>query len=161
MAKLLRKVKKQNHWFKADAVSLLEKGDVPADPLSDLNTSQNKLSVFQVDEGHVNIDRVARALALGPDHIDNVGYVIFDSSLLTQASIEFNHTYGGTVDPVVNECHIDLINLSGNKLVKLAHLILSEGESDTILKKRIKELVEEGINSKELPEKVREKLLKA
>jgi hypothetical protein len=161
MAKLLRKVKKQNHWFKADAVPLLKIGDVPADPLGDLNTSQNKLSVFEVDEGLVNIDRVARALALGAHHIDNVGYVTFDSSILAQASIEFDHTDGDTIDPAVNKCHVSLINLSGNKLAKLAHLILSEGESDTILKKRIEELVEEGINSRELPEKVREKLLKA
>jgi hypothetical protein len=161
MAKLLRRVKKQNHWFKADAAPLLEKGDVPADPLSDLNTSQNTLSVFQIDEGVANIDRIARALALDRHKLDNVGYVIFDSSLLTQASIEFDHTDGGTVDPAVNKCHVDLINLTGNKLVKLAHLILSEGESDTILRKRIEELVQEGINSKELPEKVREKLPKA
>lgn len=161
MAKLLRRVKKHHLWFKGPAAPLLEMGDVPADPLSDLNTSQNKLSVFQVEEGQVDVDRIARALAVGFQHLDNLGYVLFDSSLLAQASIEFDRTDGNTVDPVVNKCHLDLINLSGNKLTKLAHLILSEGESDTILKKRIEELVREGISSKELPEKVREKHFKA
>jgi hypothetical protein len=161
MSKLLRKVR-QNRWYKDEAAPLLARGDVPADPLGDLNTSQNKLSVYQVDEDLANVERIARALALSCHHVDNVCYITFDSSLLTEASIEFDHTdEGGTYDHAVNKCHVDLINLSGNKLVKLARLILSEGESDTILKKRINELIEEGINSKELPEKVRDKLLKS
>lgn len=42
----------------------------------------------------------------------------------------------------------------------LTRLILLEGESDTILKKRIVELVQEGLNLNELSEKVREKLPK-
>jgi hypothetical protein len=157
MAKLLRKVK-QNRWYKADAQPLLEIGDVPADPLGDLSTSQNRLSVFQVDGDTPDIERIARALALGGHNLDNVGYVLFDSSLLEQASIGLDPTDGGTIDPVVNRCHADLTNLTGNKLVKLTRLILLEGESDTILKKRIVELVREGLSSKELPEKVREKL---
>jgi hypothetical protein len=159
MPKLLRKVK-QNRWFKADAAPLLAKGDVPADPLRDLSTTQNALSVFQVDEGDANVGRIARALALGGQRIDDVGYVLFDSALLAEASIDLNPVDGNTDDPVVNKCHVDLVNLSGNKLVALARLILLEGESDTILKKRIVELVQEGIDSKELPEKAREKLLK-
>lgn len=159
MAKLLRKVK-QNRWYKADAQPLLEVGDVPADPLGDLNTTQNKLSVFQVDENRSNVERIARALAIGGQRLDNVGYVLFDASLLEKASIELDPTDGATVDSVVNKCHADLINLTGNKLVTLTRLILLEGESDTILRKRIIELVEEGLGSKELPEKVREKLRK-
>src|ERR1700729_1422234 len=159
MPKLLRKVK-QNRWFKADAAPLLAKGDVPADPLRDLSTTQNALSVFQVDEGDANVGRIARALALGGQRIDDVGYVLFDSAFLAEASIDLNPVDGNTDDPVVNKCHVDLVNLSGNKLVALARLILLEGESDTILKKRIVELVQEGIDSKELPEKAREKLLK-
>jgi hypothetical protein len=157
MAKLLRKVK-QNRWYRTDAQPLLDIGDVPADPLGDLSTSQNRLSVYQVDGGPAHIERVARALAVGAQHLDNVGYVLFEASLLEEASIALDPTDGDTVDSVVNKCHADLINLTGNKLVALARLILLEGKSDTILKKRIVELVREGLNSKELPEKVRRKL---
>jgi hypothetical protein len=160
MSKLLRKVK-QNRWYKDEAAPLLAKGDVPADPLGDLNTSQNKLSVYQVDEDLANVERIARALALCCQRLDNVGYVLFDSSLLEKASIELKPIDGTTDDPIANKCHADLINLSGNKLTTLARLVLMEGESGTILKKRIVELVHEGISSKELPEKVREKLSKA
>jgi hypothetical protein len=160
MAKLLRKVK-QNRWYKDDAQPLLDIGDVPADPLGDLSTSQNRLSVFRVDEGLANIERVARALACGRQHLDNVGYVLFDAALLERASIGLDATDGQTDDAVVNRFHADLTNLTGNKLVALTRLILLEGESDTILKKRIVELVREGLNSKELPEKVREMLPKA
>jgi tRNA(Leu) C34 or U34 (ribose-2'-O)-methylase TrmL len=159
MAKLLRKVK-QNRWFKTDAQTLLDSGDVPSDPLGDLNTSQSKLSVFQVDENLGNIERIARALALGSQRIDNVGFVLFDASLLDQASIGLDSTDGETMDAVVNKCHRDLTNLTGNKLVALTRLILVEGDSDTILKKRIEELILEGIRLKELPEKARDKFPK-
>jgi hypothetical protein len=160
MAKLLRKVKRQNRWFKTDAHPLLDIGDVPADPLGDLNTSENRLSVYRVDEDLANIERIARALALNGQHLDSVGYVLFDASLLGTASIGLDHTDGATQDSVVNKYHSDLTNLTGNKLVALTRLILLEGESDTILKKRIVELVKEGLSSKELPEKVRAMLPK-
>jgi len=59
-----------------------------------------------------------------------------------------------------NGRHLDLIELSGNKLVKLTGLILKTGESGTVLKKRILQLVEDGIQQKQLPERVRSKLTK-
>jgi hypothetical protein len=97
---------------------------------------------------------------LGGQRLDDVGYVLFDASLLEKASIGLDPAEGATIDPAVNKCHADLTNLTGNKLVALTRLILLEGESDTVLKKRIVELVREGLNSMELPEKVREKLPK-
>jgi hypothetical protein len=160
MAKLLRKVDKQRRWYKADAQAHLDAGDVPADPLGDLRTSENKLSVYQVAEDDSNIERIARALACSRQYLDDVGYVLFDVSVLEKASIELDPNDGTTVDSVVNRCHADLVDLTGNKLVALARLILLEGESDTILKKRIVQLVQEGLSSMELPEKVREKLPK-
>ncbi len=159
MAKLLRKVR-QNRWLKTDAQPLIDVGDVPADPLGDLSTSQNRLSVFQVDRDLANVERIARALALGGQRLDDVGFVLFDESLLEKASIVLDPIDGTTVDSVVNKCHADLANLTGNKLVALTRLILLEGESDIILKKRIVELVREGLSSNELPEQVREKLPK-
>lgn len=159
MAKLLRKVK-QNRWYRTESQPLLDIGDVPADPLGDLSTSQNRLSVYRVDEGVANVERIARALAVGGQHLDNVSYVLFNASILEKASIGLDPTDGATVDSVVNKCHADLTDLTGKKLVALTRLILLEGESDTVLKKRIVELVREGLSSKELPEKVREKLPK-
>jgi hypothetical protein len=161
MAKLLRKVKRQNRWFKPTAQPLLDVEDVPADPLGDLTTSENKLSVYRVDGDVAEIERIARALALSAQRLDNVGYVIFDASLLEGISVELDPTEGGTDDAVVNKWHVDLTNLTGNKLVALARLILLEGQSDTILKKRIVELVQQGLNLNELPEKVRDKLPKS
>jgi len=161
MPRLMRMVGKVNRWFKSDAQPLLDAGDVPADPLGDLRTSNNgKLSVYQVGQNLGDVERIARALALGRDKIDNVGFVLFDISLLEKASIELDQTDGKTPDPAVNKSHVDLINLTGNKLVTLTRLILLEGETGTVLEKRIVKLVEEGLDSKELPEKVRQKLSK-
>jgi hypothetical protein len=161
MARLLRKVKRQNRWFREEAQPFLDVEDVPADPLGDLTTSGNKLSVYRVDGDVTEIERIARALALTGQRLDNVGYVLFDASLLERISVELDPTDGVTDDSVVNKWHLDLINLTGNKLVALTRLILLEGQSDTILKKRIVELVEQGLSSNELPEKVRDKLTKS
>ncbi len=87
--------------------------------------------------------------------------MLFDVSVLSKASIELDPNDGKTLDSVVNKCHADLINLTGKKLVALARLILLEGELDTILKKRIVQLVQEGLSSEELPENVREMLPRA
>jgi len=160
MARLLRKVKR-NRWFREEAQPFLDVEDVPADPLGDLTTSGNKLSVYRVDGDVTEIERIARALALTVERLDNVGYVLFDASLLERISVESDPTDGKTYDSVVNKWHLDLINLTGNKLVELTRLILLEGQSDTILKKRIVELVEQGLSSNELPEKVRDKLTKS
>lgn len=128
--------------------------------MGDLRTTENKLSVYQVAEDGSNVERIARALACGRQRLDDLGYVLFDVSVLAKASIELHPNDGKTDDPVVNRCHADLIDLTGNKLVALARCMLLEGESDTIPKKRILELVQEGLSSKELPERVREKLPK-
>jgi hypothetical protein len=104
------------------------------------------------------IERVARALALNGQRLDHIGYVLFDTSLLEGVSVNLDPTAGTTDDSVVNAWHVDLTNLTGKKLVTLARLILLEGESDTILKRRIIELVREGLSSRELPETVSDKL---
>jgi hypothetical protein len=67
---------------------------------------------------------------------------------------------GQTPDSGANSWHRDLVDLSGTKLVKLARLILENGESGTVLKKRLEQLVEEGIQQSELPEKCRTKITK-
>jgi len=159
MPLLLRTVK-QNRWIKADAAPLLEKGDTPADPLGDMSTSGNCLSVYEVSEDRSNVERIVRAIAVGRQRIDSMGFVLFDSALLEEAAIQSKSTKGETPDKAANEWHLDLIELSGNKLVKLTRLILEHGETDTVLKKRLRELVEDGITTKELPEELKEKFKK-
>jgi hypothetical protein len=154
---LLRNVR-ENRWLKSEAARWLEKGDVPADPLGDLATNENRLSVWEIALDRSNLERIVRALAVTRNKIADMGYVLFDSSLLGAAGIDFVAENGATPDEGANPWHRDLIDLSGNKLIMLTRLILEKGESGTLLKKRLEQLVEDGVQQKQLPEKCRSKI---
>lgn len=156
MTLLLRTVR-QNRWYRSEADPWLIKGDVPADPLGDLATNQNRLSVWEVATDRANIERIVRAVAVGRDRVADMGYVLFDSTFLP-AGISIEQTKGTTPDEDANAWHRDLVDLSGSKLVALTKAILENGESDTLLKRRLLELIEDGIQAKELPERLRSKL---
>jgi hypothetical protein len=150
MPLLLRKVR-QNRWYKEPAAPLLAVNDAPADCMADLGTQQNLLSVWEVSEDRSNVERIVRALAIGGQSIDHMGYVLFDRSLLDLTGIETIKSPGNTLDEAANPWHVDL-RVSAKKLALLANAILNHGESGAVLKKRLRELVAEGIRQKQIPE---------
>jgi hypothetical protein len=155
---LLLRAVRENRWYKADAARWLEQGDIPADPLGDCKTSGNRLSVYQVDNDRSNVERIVRAIALGANELADTGYVLFDSGLLDAAGIPTDPKAGTTPDKGVNAWHLDLVELSGNRLVALVKRILETGETGTVLKKRVRELVEEGIRTGQLSSKFQSRL---
>ncbi|MCX6622638.1 MAG: hypothetical protein NTY38_16525 [Acidobacteria bacterium] len=155
MPLLLRTVR-QNRWLKAPAAPFLAAGDVPADTLGDLRTQENLLSVWEISGDRSNLERVVRAVAIGQERIADTGYVVFDSELLLAAGIEIRANEGRSLDKAANCWHRDLV-VSGNRLVALAKAILRHGESGTILKRRLKDLIQDGVEAKELPENLRAK----
>lgn len=157
MPLLLRTVR-ENRWYKQPAAPWLERGDVPADPLGDLTTTQNALSVWQVESDRSNLERVVRAVAIGKQKVDSSGWVLFDSEILRSIGIGVAEVRGGTKDEEANGWHRDLTDLSGSKLVALARAIFAHGESGTIPKKRMATLIEEGIASQQLPANLRDRL---
>jgi hypothetical protein len=160
MALLLRTVDKHYRWFKNDAAPFLEHDDSPADPIADLKTDKNRLSVYVISDDKSNLERIVRAIAVGRQKIDHAAYVVFDSKVLEEAGIEIEEVAGTTSDSGVNSWHRDLV-LSGRKLAALAKGMLRDGEEvKQILKLRMVELVEEGIRDGQLPEDLREKLKK-
>ncbi|MEK7992329.1 MAG: hypothetical protein AAB403_00850 [Planctomycetota bacterium] len=156
MPLLLRTVR-QNRWLKEEAAPFLAIDDVPADPVCDLSTQQNLLSVWTVAQNRSNIERIVRAVAIGRDKIADMGYVVFDSGLLPAAGIEIRVNKGQSPDDEANAWHRDLV-VSGNKLIALTKAILRYGESGTVLKDRLRQLVKEGIQYGQIPEKLRAKL---
>jgi hypothetical protein len=133
-------------------------GDVPADALGDLSTSQNTLSVWEVAPDRSNLERVVRAVAIGKNKVDSAGWVLFDAELLPALNIGVKAVPGETTDEGANSWHRDLVDLSGLKLVALAKTIFTHGESGTITKNRMVTLIEEGIQQRELPVSLRGKL---
>ena len=119
---------------------------------------QCRLSVWVVTNDRSNIERIVRAVAVGRDRIDSMGYALFDSALLAEIGTTAEMVPGKTPDEDANVWHRDLVDLSGNKLIALTRMILTQGEIGAVLKKRLMELVLDGIQQMELPERLRSKL---
>jgi hypothetical protein len=161
MPLLVRNVNKDYRWFRNEEVDrLLAEGDCPSDPFQDLQTSKNHLSVYEVAPDRSNLERLVRAVAVGRSELGTVAYIVFDSTIVENAQIEITATPGDTKDLGANVHHRDL-TVSGKKLVELIRGILQSGESvDYILKARLIELVEQGIEAREIPEECRQKIKK-
>ncbi len=126
--------------------------DVPADPLGDLSTLDNKLSVWYVDDAQQNLGRVSAALAAGREKIDKLDYALIDIDTLTRLGIESKKTPGESPDDHANKnWHYDLHRLSGKALTSLAKAILPQTESRArLLPKKVKELIKAGLSNAEL-----------
>jgi hypothetical protein len=84
----LRTIRKAR-WYNVEGVSWLEKGDIQADPLADLNTKGNELSVWLVENDRSNLEQVVTALAATRTDISNLDYALLDVRLLPE--LEFMH----------------------------------------------------------------------
>ena len=145
MPLLLRKLRKPR-WTLDKDLPWLAEGDIPADPLSDLATSENKLSVFLVEDDRSNLDQVVTAVAATRGHLAVFDYALFDQQLLPQLNIKIESTDGGTLDQVVNSWHRDLVELSALKLVELAKAILANAEKNRVLEKKIGQLMAQAVS---------------
>jgi hypothetical protein len=116
---------KQNLWIKEDILPWLEKGQVPADPLTNLRTRDNGMSVYLVDEDDgFGVERYIAALAAGRGSHDYYDYLLFDHECLLRAGIRPVPTEGETPDEQVNAHHLDLVQLSGSQALALVTEIL-------------------------------------
>src|SRR5688572_7589842 len=121
---------RENRWHKDLAREWLERDDVPADPIGDLRTTDNQLSVWEIVPDRSNLPRVVRALSVGKDDIADSGWLVFHSDLLTNAGVKpALVTNGTTKDNGANHWHRDLVDLSGNQLVALARAMMAHGET--------------------------------
>lgn len=163
MALLLRKVR-DRRWSAADGLPWLDEGDIPADPLADLITQENSLSLWQIEDDRGNLNRVVAAMAATCDNISHFDYAIFDEAIPISLGIDLEHAPGETPDAEANAAwHYNLVRLSGTKMVDLAKLILREGERDRMTRKRVQSLLAEAVvagnlEMASLKEKIRAKI---
>lgn len=136
-------------WYN-ERPSWLREDDISADPLGDLATNENTLSVWHVEEDKSNLDQVVTALAASSDNISNLDYALFDRELLSEFSIKINPSQGGSPDEKTNTFwHFDLIELSALKLVELAKAMLVKAERKQVSEKMILQLIAQAIVSKQ------------
>lgn len=151
MALLFRSINNRRWDAEIFAVPLAA-GDVPADPLGDLRTTGNRLSVWCVeDKSYLN--RVAAAFATTRSSIDKMDYVLFRVEDVERLAIRIEQTEGGSADDEVNRSsHRDLVDMTGFSLARLVTLLRTPVEKDRYLPKRLKGLIATGMERGEIDE---------
>ena len=134
----LRKIRK-NRWY--DNTPWLQSGDIQADALGDLNTFDNQLSVWHVDNDKSHLEQLVAALTATREHIANFDYVIFQEEDVLQLNVKVVESPGETPSQVVNSWHVDFSELTGDKLVALAHVIQENGDRKRIPEKSVLHLL--------------------
>lgn len=146
MPLILRAIRK-NRWYTSDIISWLPKGEIQADPLGDLATGSNTLSMWQVENDTSNLKQVIAALASNRDSISNLDYAIFDIDLLADTGIKVEINQGATPYEMANYWHRDLVELTATKLVKLAETMLIHSHRERILEKTVLTWIKDAVKN--------------
>ena len=136
------RITRQGRWLDLE---WLPKGELQSDALRDLQTEDNKLSVYKVD-GVEDTERVVTALAANRKYLANIDYATFEATDLASTGIAMCQQEGCTPDTKVNRQHYDLSNLTVSKLAQLADIVAS-GEHVRKPMKEIGNRVGQGIRT--------------
>lgn len=143
---ILRKIRKSK-WYKNEGVPWLEKNDLQADALNDLQTKGNNLSVWHIEDDKSNLERVITALAANSDNISNFDYVLLEINKLSKLGIKIIENSEGakTPDNEANRLwHCHITELSLKKLLKLINTI-NDVKKERITESQIARLISESI----------------
>lgn len=157
MASFLRVIR-QGRWLRKPDWEWLSPDDIHSDVLGDLQTKENRLSVYRV-ENELDTDQVVVALAANRDSLAHLDYAVFDHIQLIETRLSICQQEGETPDLQVNKLHYDLTNLTVGKLVQLARVI-STSNHVRVTRKQIKEGLKQAVTAGKLDEsRVKSKLL--
>ncbi len=159
MPYLIRKLEKKI-WL--DIVVAKEIGGLQADALKNFKTTENKLSVYQIEniDDRTLVIRVLAAIAAGRDKPGEIDYAIFDSMILKKVGINVEQIEGDTADQEINKLHLDLTQLKAEQILFLAEYVQKEGILERISKREITQSLTTGLEKgKLLKSKVNLKLL--
>lgn len=146
MATLVRKLRKLTHIDPSASIG----GEVQADALKNFDTTDNRLSVFEVPETGLDAARLAAAVAFERDNLDHVDYVVFDSALLQKLGIEIKATPGGTPHSSANPQHRDLQIDTGRRLLSYAQAMMEFGLLRRVLKPIVANFLAEAVRAGEV-----------
>ena len=134
MTFFLRKISK-NRWFERNPC-WLQGDDVPADPLGDLRTKRNKLSVWLVEDTERSQMEAAIAITTLSDNVSHVHYALIERDALEGINITARQDPSDTHYLKVKDLHRNLVQLSGSKLIQLTRVIF-ESKKTLIPKDRL------------------------
>ena len=144
MASFLRIIR-QARWLKHPDLDWMAPSEIQGDALGDLQTRENKLSVYRVESENA-AERVAIALAANRDNLANFDYAVIDDVKLLSTDIKISRQIGETPDHEVNQLHYDLFDLTIGRLVQFA-FIVSAAERSRIPRKDVKTKLRQAIHA--------------
>lgn len=115
----------KRHW---DTKPWLSARDVQSDATKCLQTVKNALSVYILEKPEEQMDRVVAALAMTRSNLGQVDVAIIPEDVLEMCEIKRGIVQGETPDSVVNQWHVDLVELTVGKIAKFASAIKSKGK---------------------------------
>ena len=123
---LLRSTK-YSKWIAAKP-DWVKEDEIPADPVFGLQTQNNTMSVWVVDNDSAHIERIIGALAATKtkQSLQNFEYVLLDSKIVADIGIKTLRTEGKSPDKELNKLHLDLVEISARKLLKLTETTLKK-----------------------------------
>lgn len=166
MSRYVRKLINKN-WLDKEIVSnneWLAPDSILADALKNFSSSENELSVFLL-ENDDQIELILSAIVASSKSFDNTDYVIIDHSLIDELDIAIEEYPGKTFNNSVNKLHLNLKQLSAEKVIKLARAVQEQGQIGRVGKTRIaaalqRQIIEGHLNENQLTEEVRAKVKK-
>lgn len=147
MPLFLRKIQK-GRWRRDTGLSWLPEGSLPADPLADLNTQNNKLSVWHVEDDRSNLEQIVTALAANRDAVSNLDCMLIDQQILfSEMDVKVEDFAGDTKDAKANVWHRQLSEISAQKLVELARVIMQHAEKKRFSEHQVLALIKKATES--------------
>jgi hypothetical protein len=122
-------------------VPWLPAGELQADPLGDLRTSGNALSVWHIDDARTNLTSVVTALVANRKEVDFFEYGLFDEFIPRNLGIHVASSEGSTPLASANHWHCDLIHLSSENLLALAKALFEPLDRNRLLREDVENLL--------------------
>lgn len=159
MTTIFRKLSQKRHW---DRPPWLGAGDCPADAVKCLETEENELSVYRLEDSDVQTDRVVAALALTRDNLAHVDLAIAPEKVLESCGIQHEKVPAKTPDSEVNDWHLDLVKLTVAKIAELATAIRTEGRIKRYQKAEVKAAIQKSLKTESIDvERIKPKLVQS
>lgn len=150
MTVLFRKIRKSK-WYKSEAVPWLENDDLQSDAIDDLNTTNNELSVYAINDDS-DLARVIAGMAANCDRLSNLDYALLDEEVIGQIGIKAKRSEGDLSDAyVAKQLHRDLYELSASGRLALATAIQNHARIERAHPKQVLEFVAKAIVTGSVP----------
>lgn len=135
---------KKRKWDRLD-LSWLQTDEVHSDPITDLDTEEGVLSVWEIDDDGSNLSLVIAALASNRDKLAKFEYGLFDEQYPKKLNINVEVTEGGTSVQEANRYHRDLTKLTIQKLALLVGDVFTSIEKFRLDKDEVQDEIVESV----------------